>query len=215
MLVIGARGFAKEILEIIQDLNDLKDIAFYDDINDDVKGFLFNEFLIIKNEKDVRSFFENKSKKFTIGIGNPLLRRKLFQKFTDLGGDYTSTISPYSKIGSHDVIIGVGTNILSNVIISNSVKIGVGCILYYNATITHDCNVGDFVEISPGAILLGRVEIGDFSHIGSGAIILPNISIGKNVIVGAGAVVSKNIPDDCVVAGVPAKIIRSNINFQE
>ena len=103
---------------------------------------------------------------------------------------------------------------MSNVIISNSVKIGVGCILYYNATITHDCNVGDFVEISPGAILLGRVEIGDFSHIGSGAIILPNISIGKNVIVGAGAVVSKNIPDDCVVAGVPAKIIRSNINFQ-
>ena len=215
MLVIGARGFAKEILEIIQDLNDLKDTAFYDDINDDVKGFLFNEFLIIKNEKDVRFFFENKSKKFTIGIGNPLLRRKLSQKFTDLGGDYTSTISPYCKIGSHDVIIGVGTNILSNVIISNSVKIGVGCILYYNVTITHDCNVGDFVEISPGAILLGRVEIGDFSHIGSGAIILPNIIIGKNVIVGAGALVSKNIPDDCVVAGVPAKIIRSNINFQE
>ena len=215
MLIIGAKGFAKEVLEIIQDLNDLKDVAFYDDINDDVKGFLFNEFLIIKNEKDVRSFFQNKSKKFTIGIGNPLLRHKLFQKFIALGGDYTSTISPYSKIGSYDIKIGEGTNILSNVIISNSVKIGVGCILYYNVIITHDCNIGDFVEISPGAILLGRVEIGDFSHIGSGAIILPNIIIGKNVIVGAGAVVSKNITDDCVVAGVPAKIIRNNINFQE
>lgn len=40
-------------------------------------------------------------------------------------------------------------------------------------------------------------------------ILLPGINIGNNVIVAAGAVVTKDIPDNCIVAGVPAKVIRS------
>ena len=42
-----------------------------------------------------------------------------------------------------------------------------------------------------------------------GAKILPGVSIGNNVVVAAGAVVNKEVPDNSVVAGVPAKVIRS------
>ena len=38
--------------------------------------------------------------------------------------------------------------------------------------------------------------------------IMPGVTIGNNVIVGAGAVVTKDIPDNCVVAGIPARVIR-------
>lgn len=215
MLIIGAKGFAKEVLEVFHQLNTLDNIAFYDDVNKDADVFLFNRFPILKNEKEAQSFFESGAREFTIGIGNPFLRYKLFQKFTSLGGVYSNSHSPDSQIGSYDVEIGQGTNILSNVVISNSVKIGMGCILYYNVIITHDCKVGDFVELSPGATLLGRVDVGDFSHIGSNATILPGIRIGQNVIVGAGAVVNKDVPDNCVVVGVPAKIIKKieNLNI--
>lgn len=44
--------------------------------------------------------------------------------------------------------------------------------------------------------------------IGAGATILPGVTVGKNAIVGAGSVVTKNVPDNAVVAGVPAKYIR-------
>lgn len=47
--------------------------------------------------------------------------------------------------------------------------------------------------------------------IGAGAVILPDVTVGENAIVAAGAVVTKNVPDNTVVAGVPAKILR-NIN---
>ena len=104
--------------------------------------------------------------------------------------------------------IGVGTNILDGAIISNSVTIGIGCILYYNAILTHNCKVGDFVEISPAAILLGRCTVGSYTQIGANATILPDLVIGSNVIIGAGAVVTKNVPDNSVVYGNPAKIIR-------
>lgn len=51
------------------------------------------------------------------------------------------------------------------------------------------------------------IEVGDNCYFGTGATILGPVKIGNNVIVGAGAVVTKDIPDNCIVAGVPAKII--------
>ena len=42
--------------------------------------------------------------------------------------------------------------------------------------------------------------------------ILPGVTIGNNVVVAAGAVVTKDVPDNCVVGGVPAKIIKTNEN---
>ena len=208
MLIIGAKGFAKEVLEICHQCEDLKNLVFYDDINLDIGTHLFNQFKILKNINEAKHYFETVDCRYTIGIGNPYLRYKLFEKFSKIGGEYFSTISPNAKIGSYDVEIGNGTNILSNAIISNSAKIGKGCILYYNVIVTHDCIVGDFVELSPNATLLGRVDVGNFSQIGANATILPNLKIGKNVVVGAGAVVTKDLPDNCCAVGIPAKIIK-------
>ena len=56
---------------------------------------------------------------------------------------------------------------------------------------------------------VGPVRIGDDVFIGKNAIILPGVTIGSRVIVGAGAVVGKDVPDNSVVAGNPARIIRS------
>ena len=53
-----------------------------------------------------------------------------------------------------------------------------------------------------------KIEIGDNCYIGSGATILGPITIGNNVTIGAGAVVNQDIPDNAVVAGVPAKVIK-------
>ncbi|WP_029759087.1 MULTISPECIES: DapH/DapD/GlmU-related protein [Fusobacterium] len=45
--------------------------------------------------------------------------------------------------------------------------------------------------------------------IGGNVTILPGVNIGNNVIVAAGAIVTKNIPDNCIIGGVPAKIIKN------
>lgn len=208
MLIIGAKGFAKEVLEICHQCEDLKNLVFYDDINIDIGTHLFNQFEILKNINEAKHYFETVDCRFTIGIGNPELREKIYKKFTEIGGVLISTVNKFAIIGSYDVQIGIGTNILSNATISNSVRIGKGCILYYNVIITHDCIIGDFVELSPNVILLGNVEVGSFTHIGSNVTILPKVKIGANVIIGAGSVVTKDIPNNAVVMGIPAKIHR-------
>lgn len=52
------------------------------------------------------------------------------------------------------------------------------------------------------------IIIGDNVWLGGGSIILPNITIGNNVVVAAGSVVTRNIPDNVVVGGNPAKILK-------
>ncbi|MFB2916975.1 serine O-acetyltransferase [Aerosakkonema funiforme] len=56
----------------------------------------------------------------------------------------------------------------------------------------------------------GRPKIGDNVRITAGAKVLGNITLGNNVTVGANAVVLKNVPDNCVVVGVPAYIVKKN-----
>jgi sugar O-acyltransferase (sialic acid O-acetyltransferase NeuD family) len=207
MLIIGAKGFAKEVLEIVFQLNQLENLAFYDDVNDYVSSHLFDRFPILKTTEEALTYFKTTDNRFTLGIGNPVLRKKLHDKFKALGGVFASTISQ-TNIGNYDVSIGIGSNILGGVTISNSVTIGIGCLLYYNSIITHDCIIGDFVEISPAAIILGRTEIGNYCHIGANVTILPDVRIGSNVIIGAGSVVTKDIPNNSLVIGTPGKVIK-------
>lgn len=62
---------------------------------------------------------------------------------------------------------------------------------------------------------VGCIEIGDNVFIGSGTHIMYNVKIGSNVIIGSCSLINKDIPDNCVVAGVPARIIESFDEYLE
>ena len=208
MLVVGAKGFAKEVLQVLYDEKNILDIAFYDDVNLDIGDYLYNKFPILKCEADVRDYFDKFGEEFTIGIGGPTLRKILYDKFIKLGGEFVSTISKNSTIGSFGNEIGIGSNLMQNIVLTNDIYIGKGVIINQLSSIGHDVIIKDFCEICPNVSISGNCEIGEYSFIGTGAIILPKVKIGKNVVVGAGAVVSKDLPDNCVAVGIPAKIIK-------
>ncbi|MFD2823319.1 acetyltransferase [Lacinutrix iliipiscaria] len=206
MLIVGAKGFAKEVLETFHQSGDIENLVFYDDVNTYTSKKMYDKFEILQTLQEAESYFKTIDNRFVLGLGNPVLRKIMTDKFLELKGVLTSTISQNAIIGSFDVSIGDGSNILDHAIVSNGVTIGICAIIYYNAIITHDVKIGDFVEISPGAKLLGRSKIGHYSQIGCNATILPDVVIGHNVIVAAGAVVTKDVPNNSMVAGIPAVI---------
>ena len=74
------------------------------------------------------------------------------------------------------------------------------------STATHPI---DPVERASGIESALSITVGNDVWIGMGAKILPGVTIGNNVVVAAGAVVNKDVADNCVVAGVPAKVVKT------
>lgn len=203
MLIIGAKGHAKEIIDVLENFEQIN-YAFFDNVNKYIESFLFGK-LVIKDINTAKIYLEENNS-FILAIGGPKNRFLLYNCFKN---EYNAV--PFSVIAKTAIVskyskLGLGLNIMSYAFISNNVTIGNGCLINAYAKIHHDTNVGEFVEISPNATILGNCLIGNYTFIGASATILPNISIGNNVVVAAGSVVTKNIPDNSMVAGIPAVI---------
>lgn len=81
--------------------------------------------------------------------------------------------------------------------------------------VTHDGGVWIFREAEPDIDVFGPIVIGNNVFIGYGAVILPNVKVGDGVVIGARSVVTKDVPSGSVVAGVPARIIKTKDEYYE
>ena len=75
--------------------------------------------------------------------------------------------------------------------------------------ITHDGGTLLFRKDIPDLEITKPITVGNNVYFGNNVIVLPGVNIGNNVVIGAGAVVTKNVPDNSVVAGVPARVIKT------
>ena len=204
MIIVGAKGFAKQLVEIFFQKDQTEGLFFFDNVSTDIPDKLY-DIPILRSMDMVKEIFTNQSPDFCLGMGTPAHRKQLADMFREAGGRLTSVISSHAQIASHVKSIGSGVTILDGVIIENDVTIGDGVLINSQCTIHHDSFIGNFSEISPGARILGNCHLGNECLIGANAVILPKLTLHDQTIVGAGAVVTKNVSERTTVVGIPAK----------
>lgn len=117
---------------------------------------------------------------------------------------------------------------IGKVIVSNNVEICANCSIARGSLsdtvigkgtkldalvhIAHNVNIGNNCELTAGTIIGGSTTVGDSTWTGLNSTLKDNIRVGDNVIVGAGAMVISNVPNEDIVAGVPAKSIKHKVN---
>lgn len=110
----------------------------------------------------------------------------------------------YNIIGGEDALIG------ANCAIMDAVPVEIGRKVYFgpNCTITTTSHPEDpYLRADHGQTISEPIKIGDYVWLCSNVVVCPGVKIGNNVIVGAGSVVLSDIPDNCIAAGAPAKVI--------
>lgn len=202
LVIIGASGHGKVVVDIAIKMNKWKNIVFLDDdvaikacMGLGVVGKTGKAFELA-NEADV-----------FVAVGNNEIREKLQNELESAGVKLPLLIHPSATIGA-EVEIGSGSVIMAGVVINSATEIGKGCIINTAATVDHDNRIADYVHVSPGAHLAGMVTVGVKTWIGIGSIVSNNLTVTGNCKIGAGAVVVKNITESGTYVGIPARSIR-------
>lgn len=127
-------------------------------------------------------------------------RAKIFEQYLGVKFGKNVRITGIPSFGSEPYLITVG----DDVTITHGVTF-----------LNHDGGVALLRKRHPDIELIKPITIGNNVFIGTHSIILPGVTIGNSVIIGSASVVTKNIPDNVVVAGVPARVIKSLGDYEE
>lgn len=206
IILIGAGGHCKVIIDIIKSTNEYEIIGITDN---NVKGSIF-DIPIIGDDTILESIHNEGVNYAFIAIGalsNINIRNNIYTKLKNIGFKLPVLIHKNAII-SQLLSIEEGTCVMAGAIVNAGVNVERNCIINTGSVIEHDCNIGYNTHISSNVSIGGSVNIGCNSHIGIGSSIIQEINIGNNVTIGAGSVIINDINDFSLAVGVPAKVIK-------
>ncbi|MDV8003149.1 acetyltransferase [Rhodococcus sp. IEGM 1408] len=212
LVIIGAGGFGREVLDIVHDLNrQLADsvsdrfdfIGFIDDGEPDMDRLSRIGAHYIGPSASLNDLPEGCE--YSIGIGSGAIRRTLDDAATAAGLQPATLVHSSATFGA-DVHISPGAVVCAHVSVTTNVSIGRHAHINLNSTIGHDSVLADFSTVNPLCAISGEVTVGEEAMVGTNSAINQGLTIGRGSIIGSGSAVTKNVEDYTLVAGVPAVV---------
>ena len=204
IVIVGAGGFGREVLDIVEAINEaggsLEFIGFLDDGPVDEDRLARRNATRIGDVSDLAAV----DGRYVIGIGDGRIRQRVAEKLSGIVSEPATLVHPACTVGG-DVEIAPGSILTAGCRVTTNVRIGRHVQLHVNSTVGHDTLLDDFVSVYPGATVSGDVHLGIGVTVGTGANVLPRLTIGDWATVGAGAVVTRDVGSGETVTGVPAR----------
>lgn len=209
IVVIGAGGFGRETLDVVEALIaageslHLAGVVDSGPRQEDLGRLATRGIRYLGTEDDWLPTAAG-DERFVVAIGSPRVRATVAARLAAAGLRAKTLVHPRAVIGSQahigeGVVITSGVQVSTNVTLGDHVHLNPGCIL------GHDAVLADCVSVNPGAIVSGNVVIETGTLLGAGSVVLQGLTVGADVTVGAAACVTKNVAAGMTVVGVPAR----------
>jgi acetyltransferase EpsM len=206
VLILGTRTLAVEIADVASEISGVRVVGFVENMEPERCKELL-EGLPVFWGGDIAEL--TKSHRAICGLATTH-RSRFTDQVAAYGMSFATLIHPSASI-SLKSSVGEGTIVSVGVIIGAHTRLGRHVLVNRGVLIGHHTQIDDYVTIQPGANIAGACRIGKATYIGMGAVVTDHLTIGTHSIVGAGAVVTKDVPDNVQVVGVPARIVKENI----
>ena len=205
LIIVGSGALGQEVAWLVEEINENKDEW-------NLLGFL-DDYQSIQNKKilgypilgDYSKVPEYREAYFVVAFGDARLREKIANEISMYNVKWANLYSPTvrihrsNKIGK-GVVIGRYTDLTINCDIGDFVYLNIHVVL------GHEVKIGNYSIVSPNVTINGGAIIGKACQIGAN-VFVKEVTIGNHVTVGASSCVVKDVDSDCVIVGVPAKII--------
>ncbi len=212
VVIVGAGGTGEDVAGFLGDINDVgptyECLGFLDD--DPAKqGACISGLPVLGPLEDAKEYTDAT---FVDCLGSPrtFLQRQGRADNLGIDNDRFETIIHPSAVVAHGCTIGHGCVLYPFTHIGPGVELGDHVIILSHSVIHHHGRVGRFTIVASGCNVSGGVEIGASSYLGAGCSIRDGASIGDRCLVGMGSVVIQAVEPGSVVAGVPARFVRSS-----
>ena len=211
VLIIGASGHGKVILEILELSGNASILGFIDsNLKQGTKIYNYS----VLGDMDVLFEMHNSNPDIggIIAVGDnwnrKLIADDISGKIPNFG--FVNAIHPAAVVSKYSEI-GKGVVVVANSTINPGAKVGNHCIINTKSSVGHDVTLDDYCSIAPGVTLGGNVKVGELTAISLGSVVRNNVMIGRNTVVGASSYVHTNLDNNVLAYGTPAKVICQRI----
>lgn len=205
IIIYGSGGMAREVVELIEDINRMKPTwniqGYLDDIKGDC-GEIVNGYRILGTGDRLKNL--ERPINVVLAVSDPDAKERIYNKIMDYPLKFPVLIHPSARV-ARNARIGEGSIIGIDCIVSVNVDIGRHVFLNMRTVVGHDTVIRDYCSCLVNCVIAGDVTVNERTLLGSGCIIMEKRIIGKKARVGMGSIVSFDVQDNHVVMSRPSK----------